>query len=415
MAAGQIPNFSLYFEVKFRLMAEQKQKILILGGGFGGVKAALLLASQPSFEVSLISDQTDFRFYPTLYRAATGGKRAASAIALTEIFGGKDVKLIHDSAEHLDRAARSVQGHSGHRYDFDILIIALGSVTNFFGIKGLDKYAYGIKTFEEAVRLKNHLHRQLVEERRPDLHYVVIGGGPTGVELAGALPGYIRHIMKRHGLAGPAFEVDLVEAAARVTPRMKPAYSRAIQRRLRRLGVKLRLAEMVKAETADDLMIGGRPLKSHSVVWTAGVTNHPFLKNNGFNLSEHGKAIVDAQLAAAPDIYIIGDNADTLYSGMAQTALFDAHFVVANLKRQAAGRGPEAYKAKRPIYVTPIGPQWAAVSWGKIQIYGRLGWLLRGAADFIAYHDLEPWQKASRHWVAEMGGEESCPVCVPRE
>ncbi len=393
-------------------MADQKQKVLILGGGFGGVKAGLLLAKHPAFTVSLMSDQTNFRFYPTLYRAATGGKRAASAIALSEIFSGHDVKLIHDSAEGLDRAAQKVTGKSGQTYAYDHLIIALGSVTNFFGIKGLDKYAYGIKTFEDASRLKNHLHRQLVEEHKPDVHYVVIGGGPTGIELAGALPGYIRRILKCHGLDNASFEVDLVEAADRLVPRMPVAYSQAIVKRLRQLGVKIKLNEAVKAETADTLMVSGQPIKSHSVVWTAGVTNHPFLKNNDFNLSEHGKAAVDDQLAAEPNVYVIGDNADTTYSGMAQTALHDAHFVATNLSQLAAGKKLAAYLPKRPIYVTPVGPQWAAVSWGKFRTYGWLGWILRGAADFLAYHDLEPWQKASRHWVSEMGIEETCPICA---
>src|SRR5205823_5365499 len=103
-------------------------------------------------------------------------------------------------------------------------------------------------------------------------------------------------------------------------PRMPRAYSRAVQRRLRKLGITLYLNQAVKAETADDLIISGRDIKSHTVVWTAGVTNNPFLSSNNFVISEHGKVIVDQYLQSEPDIYVIGDNADTKYSGMAQTA-----------------------------------------------------------------------------------------------
>src|SRR5664279_3295728 len=104
--------------------------------------------------------------------------------------------------------------------------------------------------------------------------------------------------------------------------RMPRSYSLALQKRLRRLGVKLYLNQTVQAETADALMISGHAIDSHTVVWTAGVINHPFLKANGFALNEHGKVVVDKQLQAEPGIYVIGDNADTPYSGMAQTALY---------------------------------------------------------------------------------------------
>jgi len=290
--------------------------------------------------------------------------------------------------------------------------VALGVITNYFGISGLDKYAYGIKSADEAKRLHDHVHRLLLDEGKPDQNYVVIGGGPTGVELAGALPGYIKSIMKNHGIKHKKLHIDLVEASPRLMPRMSKGYSRALEKRLRGLGVSLYLGQSVEAETADALMVSGHSIASHTVIWTAGVTNHPFLKENNFLLNDHGKARVDVCLRAEEDIYIIGDNADTLYSGMAQTALYDALFVAGNLKRQARGRSSKIYELKRPIYVTPVGPNWAAVAWGKLEFYGQLGSLLRQAADFIGYHDLEPFWKAGKHWMAEVEKDASCPTCA---
>ena len=258
----------------------QRKKVLILGGGFGGIKAALELAGHPSFAVTLLSDQENFRYYPMLYRTATGGKQMASQIPLSEIFAGKDLQLAKDSALSLDRLAQKVGTGSGKTYNYDVLIVALGVVTNFFGIKGLSEYAYGIKTQEESRRFRNHLHKLLIEKQKPDIDYVVIGGGPTGVELAGALPGYIRHIMLRHNLEVRPIHVDLVEAQARLVPRMPVRYSKAIAKRLRKLGVSLHLNEKVLAETADELKVTGHSITSHSVVWTAGVTDHLFLKDN---------------------------------------------------------------------------------------------------------------------------------------
>lgn len=392
-------------------MADAKTKILILGGGFGGIKAALELAGQPAFSVRLVSEQDSFRYYPTLYRAATGGRLSASQIPLGEIFDGKAVKITRDKIKKIDRVAKTVSGSSGQHYSYDILVLALGVVTNYFGIKGLKEYSYGIKSIEEAQELRDHIHKLLLNEGKPDQNYVVIGGGATGVELAGALPKYIKHVMKKHKLRDKKLHIDLVEAAPRLMPRMPKDYSKALQKRLRRLGVKLYLNQAVQAETANTLMVSGRPIESQTVVWTAGVTNHPFFEANKFQLSEHGKAGVDQYLQAEPDIFVIGDNADTPYSGMAQTALYDARFLSANLVRRAGGKKMRAYRPKKPIYVTPVGGRWAAVLWNNIHIYGWFGWLLRSAADFAGYHDYEPWWTASKRWRAGYEDQDTCPVC----
>lgn len=388
-----------------------KRRVLILGGGFAGIKAALELAGTFKFEVTLLSDQTHFRYYPMLYRTATGGSQKASSIPLNEIFTGKDLAIVQDIAKTLERSKKLVKGESGKTYQYDILIVALGSVTNFFGVRGLREHSFGIKTIEEAQHFRNHLHQQLLDDQRPDLNYVVIGGGATGVELAGVLPGYIKHIMKRHGLEKRPVSVDLVEAEKRLMPRMGEKYSAKIAKRLRSLGIKLFLNQRVLAESAEKLKISGRTLASETVVWTAGVAVNPFLADNNFALSKHGKVAVDDYLQTETDIFVIGDNADTRYSGMAQTALREGQYVARYLKALAAGKQLKTYQPKRPVYVTPVGRYWAGVSWRKREYFGPIGWLLRRAADLIAYHEYEPWWLASKRWMAENENEESCPVC----
>lgn len=388
-----------------------KHAVVIVGGGFGGIKTALELADDNRFDVKLISDHDDFRYYPSLYRTATGGKRMISSILLSEIFHHKDVEIINDRVKSIDRNTHSLKTESNKTVRYDSLVLGLGVKTNYFGIEGLKEFSYGIKTNKDALKLKAHLHQQMLDDKKPDLNYVVIGGGPTGIELAGALPSYLKQMAKKHGIKNRAIHVDLVEAAPKLVPRMPKDISWQIARRLRKSGVKLFLKNSVQAQTADTLMANGKPIRSHTVIWTAGVTNHPFFAEQNFQLSKNGKVRVDLLMQAEMGIFVIGDNADTPYSGMAQTALHDGKFVATNLKRVADGEDSIPYKAKKPIYVFPAGPYWAAVLWGKLRIYGKLGWLLRSLANLVAYHDYEPWRMASKRWMAEDDHEESCPVC----
>jgi NADH dehydrogenase len=395
-------------------MANQKNKVLVLGGGFGGIKAALELADNPQFRVTLLSDQEEFRYYPTLYLAATGGRTSASSIPLTEIFSAKNIDIKKGAAKKIDREAKKITTTSGDSYSYDTLIIALGVITNYFGIKGLKEYSFGIKTQQEAKELRDHIHKMLLDDGKPDQNYVVIGGGPTGVELAGALPAYIKHVMKKHHLRDKKLHIELVEAAPRLMPRMPKEYSHALAKHLRRLGITLYLNQTVRAETVDSLVVGDHSIKSHTVAWTAGVTNHPFFGANKFILTDHGKVQVDEFLRAEDSIYVIGDNADTKYSGMAQTALYDAKFVAHNLRRAINGKRMRSYRPKKPVYTTPAGPRWAAVLWNNVHLYGWAGWMLRSAADYAGYHDYEPWWTAGKHWAATYESEPVCKICNPK-
>ena len=395
---------------------QNKHHVVIVGGGFGGLKAALELSKSERVAVTLVSDQTDFRYYPSLYHTATGGLRAQSSIPLETILTDGSVEIVYGTATSIDRNKKEVVLQKGKTVSYDTLILALGVVTNYFGIKGLEEYSYGIKSIEAIQRFKQHLHKQLQDEHQPDLNYIIVGAGPTGIELAGALPLYLHKLMRNHGIKHKAIHIDLIESQPRLLPRSPKQTSRAVRRQLRRLGVKLYLGQTVEGETADALVLNGKPLPSHTVVWTAGMANNPFFTANNFSLNERHKVNVNDFLMAEPDIYVIGDNAATPFSGMAQTALHDGKFVSENILRQLAGKQPEKYKARQPVSIIPAGPRWAAVDWGKFHFYGTLGWILREAADWVGFHDLEPWWQASEQWLTELGSEEQeCAVCATAE
>lgn len=395
-------------------MKTNKQKVVIVGGGFGGVKTALDLSKADIFDITLISDRSDFYYYPSLYHTATGGSRNVSSLPLTDILNPKLVHIVKAKVTGLDRALKHIKTEDGTEYPYDYLVLSLGVVTNFFHIPGLDEFAYGIKSLEDAEKLKMHLHQQIIDERKPDLNYVVVGGGPTGIELAGVLGDYVRYICDKHGLPHRAVHVDLIEAAPRLMPRMPADMSKRIAKQLRAKGVKLYLGAKVEAESADELTVDGKPIRSHTVIWTAGMSNNPFIAEQNFQTVRNGKVRVDQYLQAEPCIYVIGDNADTPYSGMAQTAIYDAHYLAKSLITMVRDKKtPQPYRAKKPIYVMPAGPDWAAVLWGSARLYGKTGWAMRRAADFIGYKDYEPLFKATRQWLTEYEHQDQCLICQP--
>lgn len=390
------------------------QHIVIVGAGFGGLRTALQLARSTNYRISLIADRPTFRYYPALYATATGHSYNESIIALDEILGEyHNIEVIYDRLQKISPTKKRLSLESGNRLDYDSLVLALGVVTNYFGIKGLEEHSYGIKGESEVAELKQHIHHQIADERKLDKHYVVIGGGATGVELAASLGAYIKHVCDCHRLNRKYPQVQIIEAAPRLLPRMSETASRRVQARLEKLGVKVRLGAKVESASDDTVTIDGKPLASQTVIWTSGVANNPLFAAHKklFTLAPNGKVQVDAFMQGAASIYVIGDNAATPYSGLAQTALYDADFVAKNLKRQLRQLPPKAYKPRRPPVVIPIGGNWAIFEWGRLGFGGPLGAVIRQAADLVGYSDILPLGKAWHLWSSAARIEEHCDVC----
>lgn len=374
--------------------------ITIVGGGFGGVKAALELAKHPDNTITLISDKPDFQYYPALYGTATGHSKRQSWIPLGEIFAKHiNVSVSIDTITSIDKEAKRLTAASGNVYIYNTCILAMGAVTTYFGIEGLDTYAFGIKSAEEITRLKRHLYEQMAEHRSIDKHYVIVGGGPTGVELASSLGVYLERLRKHYGLPQHKIRINLVEASPRLLPRMHEKSSAKVRRRLEKLGVHVETGKMVQSATADSLTVSGRPIKSQTVIWTSGVANNPFFKNNEsqFEFIKNGKVVVDDYMRAGKGLYVIGDNAATPYSGLAQTALHDALFVAGNLGR----KDKRKYKAVMPPVVVPVGENWAVFEWKKIRLSGWPASIIRKAADVVGYSDILPIGHALGVWATQ--------------
>ncbi len=371
--------------------------VTVVGGGFGGIKTALELARDRTNRITLISDKDYFQYYPALFSTATGHDSKESFVPLTDIFESHpNVTLVHDTIVTIDASAHLLKGENSYHYEKAVL--ALGSVTTYFGIEGLNVYSYGIKSQDEIRALQAHLWKEMSDGTDDEKHYVIIGAGPTGVELAGALGQYVLKLRQQFGIRKKRVSINLIEAAPRVLPRLSEHSSAVAHKQLKRLGVNVELNKKVERQTADALVVNGKPLMTQTVIWTSGVANAPFFKANEteFVLNERGKVKVDEFMRSSDDVYVIGDNADTPYAGLAQTALHDAQFIAKHMKGNET-----TYTTVAPPCVVPIGHNWALFEWGRVRFHGWAGGIMRSLADMLGYHDVLPIGWAMKAWKAQ--------------
>src|SRR5690554_1149922 len=146
----------------------KKTEVVIVGGGFGGIKSALELSGHPRFHVTLIANKPFFEYYPMMYHTATGGSKVVSTMPLGEVFSKKRISIVIDEATKLNRKNKSLKLKSGTKVDYDVLILALGNITNYFGIPGMEEYSFGIKSLRDAEEFKRHLHDNMLDPIRRD-------------------------------------------------------------------------------------------------------------------------------------------------------------------------------------------------------------------------------------------------------
>lgn len=387
--------------------------VVIVGGGFGGIKTALELSKDKKIHVTLVSDKDHFLFYPALYSTATGRSRKQSIIPLSKLFNNTNVTVVQDTVTGIDTVRRFVIAKD-HQIHYDRVVFALGVITSYFGITGLDTYSYSIKSAYEIERFKKHLHDEITGSRHLDKNYIIVGAGPTGVELSASLAGYLERIANAHHIKHSRIRLSLVEAAPRVLPRMSEQASSLVEKRLKELGVTVMTNKKVESEDDDSIIISGKDIPSQTVVWTSGVSNHPFFMEHSdiFPLAKNGRVQVDEHLKVSNRIYVIGDNANTPYSGLAQNAISDGHYVAKAIKAEVRKASLPVYKPKKKAVVIPVGNNWAILEYGPIRVTGFLAAWIRKAADLIGYLDFFPVFKAVDLWESGSQRTEECSACV---
>lgn len=385
------------------VMIQKKTRVVIVGGGFGGVKAALELVNKPGFAVTLISNSTHFEYHGALYRSAVGHSPKEVIIPLKEIFeDATNVEIALDQILYAHPDKKILVGEDGDIYNYDKVIFALGNTVNYYGIEGLKENTQTMHDIASTLKLRRQLIDIFSKRHRSAVRIAVVGGGATGVELITEIPHFAEIVAKAHKLPKPKVNLILIEASDRLLPGLLPKASEAIAKRLVKLGVEIYLNIAVESCQKGNLCLSAGDINADVLIWTAGSKPVDFYRINShvFVISKGGRTEVDEYLRAKgqKDIYVIGDNANTKFAGMAQTALADATFVAKNLIRSKHNKKLKTYKPKRPLYVVTAGGRWAIAQKGNRVFTGLKGWRIRRQADLAIFENFEPYKQAVRLW-----------------
>ncbi len=380
-----------------------KKRIVVVGGGFAGIKAALELGTTKHFAVTLIAPRSHFEYHGAMYRSATGRSPLEVVVPLAEIFADyPDVQVELDSVAELRPLTKEVECESGASYRYDQLIMAVGYVVNYFNIPGMAEYSETLYGISEAIQLRHKLVGAFrASQPGNPIEITIIGGGPTGVEVASDIRNFALLVAGKHGIEDLVVKPRLVEAAPRVLGGLSEEASRVALERLRHLKVEVLTDTKVKAAKMDSVDTDKGVLHSDVTIWTAGNKANPLFSfyPDLFSLDARQRVLVNEYFQAnLPDIFVIGDAASTAYSGMAQTALHNAIWLADNLKRAERGQRQQAYLPLKPEYVVPIGGEWALLQRESDIVTGSEGWAARREADRWALENFLVYELAHKHW-----------------
>jgi NADH dehydrogenase len=384
---------------------EERPRVIVVGGGFGGLEVVRGLKRAP-VDVTLIDHRNYHLFQPLLYQVATAELAPSDVAApLRKILRSqKNVQVVLARVEGVDLERKLVKGPRAEA-SYDYLVLATGATQSYFGHDEYRAFAPGLKTMDDAIEIRRRVLLAFEEaeweaddaSRRAKLTFVVVGGGPTGVELAGAimetasrsLPKDFRFVDTRTA------RVILVEGSGRLLKATPEAMGERARHDLEKMGVELWLNMRVTSVDADGVVIGERRVPAENVFWAAGVRGQSVVGALGVDLDRAGRVIVgpDMSIPGHPEAFVIGDAAHAIDSktgepvpGVAQGAIQAGRFVAEIIRRDLQGVDPQnrpAFSYRDKGSMATIGRGRAVVSVGRIHFGGFLGWLAWGGLHIL--------------------------------
>ena len=367
--------------------------VVILGGGFGGLYATRALRRAP-VRITLVDRQNFHLFQPLLYQVATASLSPGDiASPLRHILRRqRNAEVWLGEAVRVDAERRVVHLRDGE-LTYDYLIVATGATHAYFGHDEWARYAPGLKTVDDALEIRRRFllafeaaEREAdPEARRRLLTFVIVGAGPTGVELAGAMAEIARSVMPRdfRFIDTKSARVVLLEGGPRVLPTYPPDLSESARRQLEALGVEVRTNALVTRVEPNAVWVGDERIEASNVYWAAGVAASPLARSLGAPLDRAGRVMVepDCSVPGHPEIFVIGDLAHleidgVQVPGVAQGAIQTGRFVARQIMRDLEGKPREQFRYHDKGSLATIGRAAAVADLGRIRFGGYPAWLI---------------------------------------
>jgi len=399
----------------------ERKRVAIVGGGFAGLAAARALRNADA-DVWLIDRRNHYIFQPLLYQVATAVLSPAEIAAPTRLLEAKqrNVSVVLAEVTGVDVASRTIEasapGVGVRRIAFDYLVIAAGMRPSYFGHDEFARFAPGLKSLSDAETIRAKIlgafevaaTTEDEGERVRQMTFVLVGAGPTGVELAASLAHMVKVTLRGNfRRIDPAkASIILLDAGSRVLPTFAERLSRRVTRRLTKLGVKVLTGVKVDIVDEQGVIAGGNRIPSATVLWTAGVAASPIPKMLGSKTDRAGRALVDPFLtvADAPGIFVVGDAASVMQNerpvpGVAQAAIQQGRYVGRLIAKELKGR-----KVKRPFRyfdkgnMAIVGKNYAVLERGWLRTSGFMTFLVWAFVHIFSLPQLQNRLRVQRQW-----------------
>ncbi|MGZ5432630.1 MAG: NAD(P)/FAD-dependent oxidoreductase [Thermoanaerobaculia bacterium] len=370
------------------------KRIVILGGGFAGLYTARGLKGVDA-DITVVDRHNYHLFQPLLYQVAMAALNPSDIAAPIRgiLRKQKNVRVILGEATNVDVNAKRVELADGSSLAYDLLVIATGVTHSYFGHPEWERFAPGLKTIDDALEIRRRVllafeaaERESDPERqKTGLTFVVIGAGPTGVELAGALSEIARHTMVRdfRNIQPENTRVILLEGKERVLPPYPPELSEQARKQLEELGVEVITNAIVTDVNDHEVRMGERVIPTHTILWGAGVQASPLARSLGVPLDRAGRVLVEADLTIPghSDVFVLGDLAavrqheGSFVPGVAPAAIQAGQHTATNLERAVAGQPLRAFKYRDKGSLATIGRAAAVADFGRFRFGGFFAWM----------------------------------------
>jgi NADH dehydrogenase len=369
--------------------------VVIVGGGFAGLNAAKTLRGA-QVDVTVIDRHNHHVFQPLLYQVATAALSPGDIASPIRwiLRHQKNVRVLLATVISVDPRDKVLTLDDGSRVPFDYLILAPGATHSYFGHDEWAARAPGLKTLDDALAMRRQMllafeeaeREQDPTRRRHLLTFILIGGGPTGVELAGALAEIARHTLREEfdTIDPESARIVLIEAGPAILPSFPESLRASARRALRKLGVELWENAKVTGISDESVTVGGDEVRAHTIIWAAGVAGSPLGQSLGVPLDRVGRVILNADLSVPhyPDIFVAGDLAGFTHQdgkqlpGVAQVAKQQGTHAARNIRRRLANEQTATFRYFDPGNMATIGRAHALADFGWARAAGFIGWLL---------------------------------------